>query len=64
MGEVTVQQMMDLVLECGAGYDTNEHYIASELFVKKHQREMFITFPTNEIRFNWIRRKYNDKHGN
>jgi hypothetical protein len=25
---------------------------------------MFITFPTNEIRFNWIRRKYNDKHGN
>jgi hypothetical protein len=45
-------------------YGTNEHYIATELFVKKDQREMFMTFPTNEIRFNWLRTKYNDKHGN
>ena len=52
MGEVTVQRVMDLVLECGAGYDTNEQYIAIELFVKKNQREMFMTLPTNEIRFN------------
>jgi hypothetical protein len=56
LGEVTVQQIMDLVLECGAGYDTDEHYIAIELFVKKDQREMFMTLPTNEIRFNWLRR--------
>ncbi|XP_004973164.1 zinc finger CCCH domain-containing protein 43-like [Setaria italica] len=64
LGEVTVQQVMDLVLECGAGYDTDEHYIATELFVKKDQREMFMTLPTNEIRFNWLRRKYNAKYGN
>jgi hypothetical protein len=45
---------MDLVLECGAGYDTDEHYIATELFVKKDRREMFMTLPTNDIRFNWL----------
>jgi hypothetical protein len=32
---VTAQQTMDLVLDCGADYDTNEHFIAMELFVKK-----------------------------
>lgn len=62
-GEVTVQQVMEVVLECGAGYDTYEHYIATELFVKKDQREMFMTLPTNEIRFNWLRRKFNAKYG-
>ena len=64
LGQATVQQVMDIVLEYGAGYDTDEHYIATELFVKKDQREMLIILPTNEIIFNWLRRKYNDKYGN
>jgi hypothetical protein len=54
---------MDLVLDCGADYGTNEHFIATELFVKKDQRDMFLTFPTKEIRFNWLRRKYHAKYG-
>lgn len=61
-GKYSIDQVMEIVIACGAGYETNEHYIASELFVKKGQREMFMTLPTNEIRFNWLRRKYNDKH--
>lgn len=61
-GKYSIDQVMEIVIACGAGYETNEHYIASELFVKKEQREMFMTLPTNEIRFNWLRRKYNDKH--
>ena len=48
----SIDQVMENVIACGAGYETNEHYIASELFVKKEQREMFMTLPTNEIRFN------------
>ncbi|GJN20556.1 hypothetical protein PR202_gb07948 [Eleusine coracana subsp. coracana] len=63
LGEVTVGQVMDAVLECGTGYDTNEHYITTELFVKKDQKEMFMTLPTNEIKLNWLRRKYNNKYG-
>jgi hypothetical protein len=27
LGEIIVAQVMDAVLECGVGYDTNEHYI-------------------------------------
>jgi len=55
---------MELVLDCGADYGTDEHYIATELFVKKDQRDMFLTLPTREIRFNWLRRKYHAKYGN
>ena len=62
--EVTVQQIMDLILDCGADYGTDDHYIATELFVKKDQRDMFLTLPTREIRFNWLRRKYHAKYGN
>ncbi|KAG2541387.1 hypothetical protein PVAP13_9NG679100 [Panicum virgatum] len=50
--DVTVQQIMEL------------HYIATEFFVKKDQRDMFLTLPTREIRFNWLRRKYHAKYGN
>jgi hypothetical protein len=34
----SIDQVMELVIDCGAGYGSNEHYIASELFVKKEQR--------------------------
>ena len=61
-GKYSIDEVMEVVIACGAGYDSNEHYIATELFVKKEQREMFMTLPTNEIRFNWLRRKYNDKY--
>jgi hypothetical protein len=50
---------MDLVLKCGADYGSNEHFVATQLFVKKDQREMFLTIPTNKIRFDWITRMYN-----
>jgi len=62
--DVTEQQIMELVLDCGADYGTDEHYIATELFDKKDQRDMFLTLPTREIRFNWLRRKYHAKYGN
>lgn len=64
LAEVTVKQVMDIVLECGADYGTDEHFIATELFVKKDQRDMFMTLPTNEIRLDWLRRKFNAKYGN
>ncbi|CAN6334712.1 unnamed protein product [Urochloa humidicola] len=62
-GKFSIDQVMEVVLGCGANYGSNEHYIATELFVKKEQREMFMTMPTEEIRLNWLTRKYNDKHG-
>ncbi|CAO2141784.1 unnamed protein product, partial [Urochloa humidicola] len=52
-GKFTIEQVMKHVIACGADYGSDEHYIASELFVKKEQREMWMTMPTDEIRFNW-----------
>jgi len=48
---------MDLILDCGADYGTDDHYIATELFVEKDKRDMFLTLPNKEIMFNWLRRK-------
>jgi hypothetical protein len=62
VGKYTIEEVMNVVIACGAEYGSNEHYIATELFVKKEQRDMFMTFPTDEIRFNWLSRKYNDRH--
>jgi len=61
-GKFSIEQVMEHVIACGADYGTDEHYIASELFVKKEQREMWMTMPTNEIKFNWLKRKYADKY--
>ena len=49
---------MGHVIACGADLGSDEHFVASELFVKKEQREMFMTIPIKEARFNWLKRKY------
>jgi hypothetical protein len=38
-GKFTIDEVMKAVIACGAEYKTDEHYIATELFVKKEQRE-------------------------
>uniref|UniRef100_A0A0A9B9P3 Myb/SANT-like domain-containing protein n=1 Tax=Arundo donax TaxID=35708 RepID=A0A0A9B9P3_ARUDO len=54
----SIQDVMTLVRECGARCGSNEHFIATELFVNREQREMFLTMETAEERFQWLRRKY------
>ncbi|GJN00189.1 hypothetical protein PR202_ga17603 [Eleusine coracana subsp. coracana] len=51
-GKFSIEQVMEEVVACGADYDSNENFIASELFVKKEQREMFMTLPNNAVKFN------------
>jgi hypothetical protein len=31
-GEITIKEVMDLSLECGADYGTNEHFVATQLY--------------------------------
>ncbi|KAL6595522.1 hypothetical protein ACP70R_047862 [Stipagrostis hirtigluma subsp. patula] len=59
----TVKEVMDHVIECGASIGSNEHYIATSLFVKSDQREMFKTMPQPEMKFQWLQRKYQEKYG-
>lgn len=54
----SIQDVMTLVRECGVRSGSNEHFIATELFVSREQREMFLTMETAEERFQWLRRKY------
>ncbi|WVZ84859.1 hypothetical protein U9M48_031840 [Paspalum notatum var. saurae] len=43
LGEVTIKQVMELVVACGAAIGSNEHFIASKLFINREQREIFMT---------------------
>lgn len=61
-GDITIKEVMDLVLKCGADYASNEHDITTQLFVKRDHREMFLALSTNEIRFQWLTRWYKDKY--
>jgi hypothetical protein len=54
----SIEDVMMLVRECGARCGSNEHFIATELFVNEDQRKMFLTMETPSERFQWLRRKY------
>lgn len=58
-----IRDVMTLVRECGAQSGSDEHFIATELFVNREQREMFLTMATAEERLEWLGRKYNAKYG-
>lgn len=62
-GKISIDEVMKHVLACGATYGSNEHFIATELFVKLTQKERFMTFLT-EHSFNWLSWKYITKYGN
>ncbi|KAI4967686.1 hypothetical protein ZWY2020_017032 [Hordeum vulgare] len=59
----SVTFVMDLVVECGAIVGSDEYFIASELFVKREQREMFLHMTESVACFDWLHRKYNTKYG-
>jgi hypothetical protein len=54
----SIRDVMALVKECGAVPGTKEHFIASQVFVKRAEREMFMTLDTPEERFNWLTMKH------
>ncbi|KQJ85104.1 hypothetical protein BRADI_5g24876v3 [Brachypodium distachyon] len=58
----SVPTVMNAVLACGAKEGSDEHFIATELFVKRTQQEIFLH--TGEASgFGWLRRKYRSKYG-
>ena len=57
-----MSSVMDEVIAYGATVGTGEFFMASELFVKRAQREMFLYMPL-ESRKGWLRRKYDLKYG-
>jgi hypothetical protein len=47
----TIKEVMSIVKECGAAPEMKEFFIASELFTKKAEREIFMTLDTPQERF-------------
>jgi len=56
-----ISQVMNLVKECGAAEGSDEHFMATKLFVKAENRAIFLTFETNEGRLNWLKRCYAER---
>jgi hypothetical protein len=56
----SIKKAMNLVKECGAPEGSVEHYMATKLFVKAENRDMFFTFESNEGRLSWLKRNCQD----
>ena len=54
----SIKDVMDLVKACGVVPGTNEFFIASQVFLKKAEREMFMTLDKPEERFQWLTMKH------
>lgn len=52
----SIRRVMRLVVESGAAEGSVEHFMATRLFVKDENREIFFTFTTNEGRLAWLKR--------
>jgi hypothetical protein len=50
-----IREAMTLVKDAGAEEGSNEHYIVTQLFKNVANHELFLTFETNEARFNWLK---------
>jgi hypothetical protein len=55
----SIKDVMVLVRECGAVPESKEHFITSQVFIKRAEREMFMTLETPEKRFQWLTMKHN-----
>jgi len=52
----SIEDVMALVVECGAAPGSNEHFIATILFTKRAERQMFMTLRTPRDRIDWLRK--------
>lgn len=55
---LSIKEVMSIVKECGTAPRTKEFFIASELFTKRVEREMFMTLDTPQERFEWLTMKH------
>ncbi|XP_062188876.1 uncharacterized protein LOC133892176 [Phragmites australis] len=56
-----IREVMNLAKEARAVEGSDEHFMATKLFVKAGNREIFLTFETNEGRLNWLKRCYEER---
>jgi hypothetical protein len=62
-GKYSIDEVMEQVFAY-VNYGSNEHFIATELFINKQQREMDVHDMPSNHRMEWLTRKYITKYGN
>ena len=53
---VHIDRCLQLSMESGAAKNSEEYYVATELFRSGYNRHIFLKFDTNEERLNWLQR--------
>jgi hypothetical protein len=62
--EEEIDACLAMAVECGATEDTDEYFMATELFRDKYDRKIFQKFKTNEGKLGWLNRKWRMMRGN
>ena len=57
----SIADAMDVAIQAGVVPGSDEHFIATRLFTKLENREVFVTMKTNEVKMNWLRRMFDLK---
>jgi hypothetical protein len=53
-----IAQLSDVVIESGAAEESDEHYYATQLLIKKEYHDVFITLKTLTGRLAWLKRTW------
>ncbi|KAG8060776.1 hypothetical protein GUJ93_ZPchr0002g25019 [Zizania palustris] len=57
-----IDRCLDLIVEAGAGYNSQEFFVASKLFSSEYNRHVFLKIKSKEDRLEWL--KWNCKDNN
>ena len=59
--EDNIIELMDQVVNAGAREGSDEHFMASQLFVKRENRAVFRSIKSNEGKVAWLKRMYEER---
>jgi hypothetical protein len=56
-----IAEMLQSVIEAGACEGSDEHFYATQLFIKKEFRDVFVTLKTPEGKLAWLKRTWEER---
>ena len=59
--EDDIIELMDQAVNAGASEGSDEHFMATQLFVKRENRAMFRSIKTNVGKVAWLKRMYEER---
>lgn len=59
--EDDIIELMDQAVNAGASEGSDEHFMATQLFVKRENRAVFRSIKTNEGKVAWLKRMYEER---